>query len=311
MACFVDWKVPILTSKGWKPILEVEVGDLVLTHNGRFRRVSRLIRQSVTQAEVVVLRVNVAGGRQNDSLTMTIEHPVLTQRGWICAGDLTYSDQIAVVTQPCVVCGRPVIVRYRGAKACSRSCVGVLAATGLHLNEKAHKRAIMNMTKTHRKMWERGEHPFQDSQIRKIAIQRALRANSKLRSSKTEGVLAVAFDAMGLEYETQYPIPSKKVGKHQYYYYTDFAFPEQHVVVEADGEPWHSWDEKRVEHDKIRQACIEQQGWQVLRYTGAEIKSGAKQIAQEVSVILMNHSGQFGRAWVSIKSMVDSRSSKS
>lgn len=308
VACFVDYKVPILTSKGFKRILDVEVGDLVLTHKGRYKPVTRLIRQSVKEAQITTLRISVTGGKHLDSLTMTDEHPVLTKRGWIKAEDLLTSDLVAVPTKPCVVCGKPVLFRYRGNDVCSKECVGVLGADGLHSNEVSHNLAIENIKKTHAKMFENGTHPFQDPEIKKKAIRRALQANSRLTSSRTEGKLGEAFASIGLVYETQYPIPSKFQEKQnrQYYYYADFAFPEQKVVVEADGEPWHSWDEQRIEHDKRRQKRIEEQGWQVLRYTGSEIESDAGVIANEVKSILMNYDGEYSIEYVPIKSIVRS-----
>lgn len=41
--CFIDGKTPIYTSEGWKAISKIKVGDLVLTHKGRFRKVTELL----------------------------------------------------------------------------------------------------------------------------------------------------------------------------------------------------------------------------------------------------------------------------
>ncbi len=306
MACFVDWKVPILTSQGFKPIAKVEIGDLVLTHRGRFRRVTETMRQSVEQADIVTIRVQVPGGKQLDSLTMTVEHPVLTRRGWMRADSLLDDDVVGIPTKSCEVCGKPIPYRYKGGKVCSRSCVGKLGAAGLHNDPEAHHRAIANMTKTHHEMMRRGEHPFQDPEVMIRRARLALQANSRLVSSRTEGKLGEAFDEIGLEYETQYPIFShyNQSNKRRYHYYADFAFPEERVIVEADGEPWHSWDERRKAHDRRRQRRIEKRGWQVLRYTGQQIQQDVQGIAQEVKAILMNHQGDYGIQYVPIKSIV-------
>jgi very-short-patch-repair endonuclease len=305
MACFVDWKVPILTSEGSKPISKVGVGDLVLTHRGRYRKVTKLYRQSVGSAPIVTIRADLPGGVNWDSLTMTEEHPVLTNRGWMRADELTTNDRLVVMTQPCEVCGKQIPHWHYGTKTCSRTCVGKLAAEGLHSNEEAHNRAVENMKATHHKMMERGEHPFQDSEIRRRAQRNALRANSRLTSSRTEGKLAEAFDALGLEYETQYPIQShyNESNNRQYWYYADFAFPEAGIVVEADGEPWHSWDDDRIEHDKLRDERLEAQGWDVLHYSGSEICKDAEGIAQQVKRLVMNHTGQHGTTLVAIKNI--------
>lgn len=305
MSCFVDWKVPILTSTGFKPIGKISIGDLVLTHKGRFKKVTEVMRQSVDSAEVVTISVGLSGGKQSNSLTMTVEHPVLTQRGWVRADNLTTNDKIAAPTKPCEVCGEPMVFRYHGGKVCSRSCVGTISANALHANEQAHNQAIEKMTKTIRKMVADGTHTSLRPEIRKKMTRASLRANSLLVSSRTEGVLTSEFTKLGLVFETQLPIFShhNDNNNRDYFYYADFAFPEQRVIVEADGEPWHTWDKKRIEHDKIRQERIEAQGWTVLRYTGAQIQKDAGAIGSEVRAILRNHDGEYGRAWLEIENI--------
>src|SRR5215218_5597451 len=65
----------ILTAEGVKNVEDVRVGDLVLTHRGRFRRVLRTMRRPYEgQAYTVSL-----GGRYGRTLTLTEEHPVLVR----------------------------------------------------------------------------------------------------------------------------------------------------------------------------------------------------------------------------------------
>ena len=40
--CFIDWQVPVFTVEGYKPIGKIKVGDLVLTKEGKFRKVTKL-----------------------------------------------------------------------------------------------------------------------------------------------------------------------------------------------------------------------------------------------------------------------------
>ena len=185
--------------------------------------------------------------------------------------------------------------------------MGKACAEALHSNPEAHDRAMAKSKATGARMFAEGKHPFQDPEVRKRANRRCLQANSKLVSSRTEGKLAEAFDSLGLEYETQLPVPSHYNASNcrHYYYYVDFAFPRERVVVEADGEPWHSWDEARIVHDNERQKRIEAQGWTVLRYSGRQINSAPDVIAQEVQAILMNHGGQYGREWIRIRSITN------
>ena len=65
----------IITGDGVKNVEDIRVGDMVLTHQGRFRRVLRTMRRPYEgQAYTVAL-----GGRYGRTLTLTEEHPVLVR----------------------------------------------------------------------------------------------------------------------------------------------------------------------------------------------------------------------------------------
>src|SRR5215211_3277718 len=65
----------IITADGIRNVVDVRVGDMVLTHQGRFRRVLRTMRRPYEgQAYTVSL-----GGRYGRTLTLTEEHPVLVR----------------------------------------------------------------------------------------------------------------------------------------------------------------------------------------------------------------------------------------
>ena len=98
----------IVTADGVVPVEQIEVGDLVLTHRGRFRRVLRTMRRPY---EGVAYDVQLAG-RDPRTLTLTEEHPILVRRrdglvDWSKPGD--------------VVAGRPGVkggVRQWNSYAC-------------------------------------------------------------------------------------------------------------------------------------------------------------------------------------------------
>lgn len=75
--------VPITTSRGSVPIERIAVGDLVLTHKGRWRRVTRTMRRL---HDGMVVRVN--------GVPVTPEHPFLTTRGWVAAQALNRGDHL-------------------------------------------------------------------------------------------------------------------------------------------------------------------------------------------------------------------------
>jgi predicted phage terminase large subunit-like protein len=71
----------IMTRRGYVRLGEVAAGDEVLTHKGRFRRVTAVHEQGV----LPLLRVSTFGGRETRTAQ---DHPFLTPRGWVAAADL-------------------------------------------------------------------------------------------------------------------------------------------------------------------------------------------------------------------------------
>lgn len=82
----------VITKNGCKTLKEVVVGDEILTHMGRFRKVSAVY----VQGELPTLTIHTYNGRE---LTLAFDHPVLTTRGWVQAKDLTTDDLVCVVHQ--------------------------------------------------------------------------------------------------------------------------------------------------------------------------------------------------------------------
>lgn len=119
--CFVDGQVPIYTSKGWKAIKDIKVGDLVLTHKRRFRKVTELIRTPKSTVEVIRLHVE---GRKcgHTRLTLTADHPVRVSGGWVHAGCLSVGSNIRFLAGTCKRCGKkiPWYRTYCSGSCCSR-----------------------------------------------------------------------------------------------------------------------------------------------------------------------------------------------
>lgn len=84
--------------RGHIALKEIEVGDRILTHRGRFRAVMAVHKQGV----LPLLRVASAAGR---STLAAPDHPFLTTRGWIEARHLVAGDELAHVKP-----GTPLVV---------------------------------------------------------------------------------------------------------------------------------------------------------------------------------------------------------
>lgn len=77
-------------SRGLIPLKEVREGDQVLTHQGRFRKVLKVAEQGI----LPVVEIVTGRGR---TIRAEATHPILTQRGWVPAGEITTRDTLAEV----------------------------------------------------------------------------------------------------------------------------------------------------------------------------------------------------------------------
>ncbi len=128
--CVLNPRNKVLTSLGWKKIKDIIPGDMVLTHSGKFREVkSLLIQKGGVGTEYVIIKPASVPGKPNGknselvspSMSLTIDHPVLTQRGWIAAGELQKNDLLATpadLKNLCINCGKPVPINVLGLKTC-------------------------------------------------------------------------------------------------------------------------------------------------------------------------------------------------
>src|SRR5258706_1270777 len=89
-ACFTA-EMRVTTEQGVKRILDLQIGDRVLTHEGHYRPVTHLFQRAY-DGELLRIKVKLIG----TTLAVTPEHPILTSRGWVKAGELQVRDKVAV-----------------------------------------------------------------------------------------------------------------------------------------------------------------------------------------------------------------------
>lgn len=122
--CFLHHSVKIYTDKGIKTINNIEIGDNVLTHNGRYRKVVKLLNKNERyKGEVIKIRYKgrlIGTTNTRNSVTITPEHPFLTQRGWVLANELLLSDKLYCVAKRCINCGKK--IPFWKDKYCSNKC---------------------------------------------------------------------------------------------------------------------------------------------------------------------------------------------
>jgi len=122
--CFLSKNVPIYTSKGWKGIGEIKIGDLVLTHKNRFRKVYATPRSIYKNPDTVRFefkKVKLAG------FSITANHQIqVSKHGrftrWKEAGDCKDGDHIMMMANRCQRCNK--LIPYT-QKYCGHKCVSL------------------------------------------------------------------------------------------------------------------------------------------------------------------------------------------
>ena len=89
-ACFTE-NMRVTTEHGTKRIADLRPGDHVLTHEGRYRPITETFQRAY-DGELLRIKIKLIG----TTLEVTPEHPVLTPRGWVKAGELKVGDSVAV-----------------------------------------------------------------------------------------------------------------------------------------------------------------------------------------------------------------------
>jgi intein/homing endonuclease len=118
--CVFYGETKVYTSKGYKQIKDVQVGDLVLTHKGRFRKVYNTYNTPRKELLYKIIYSWDGGIPYTNFISVTGEHPFMTQRGWVRAKDLTTKDKLSILSTECKECGKSIPV-FR--KFCSRACI--------------------------------------------------------------------------------------------------------------------------------------------------------------------------------------------
>lgn len=307
--CFIDKKTPVLTETGWKRISEIKVGESVLTHKGRFKKVIDKI--DVPYSEKRTIKVKYKYQDNILTLTVTPDHRFLTQRGWVEAQSLQQTDSLIRLNVPCPVCSQKVTLeggRYSGAFKLNQTCGSAECSSalksdrikGYHDNLSLEDRAIRaaNCSEgTRRYNEEHGCVPMfarpsywteeRREKTRANLIARLPEMMTKSASTRISREQMLAFGWLKAafpeeEIELEYPVETLSI---------DIAFPKHKVAVEIDGK----YHVDRAEEDAARDSRLKAMGWTTLRFGRGEGKPSVKKsnIISGVSVILSNHNGLY------------------
>lgn len=112
--CFISPHISVYTADGYKPIRNVQVGEQVLTHKGRFRKVLSRIHDLPKSNRTNVENLyeiffegenkRFKNQTKKGSFTITKNHLLLTDKGWTAAKDLIIGTSIMALGEKCSEC---------------------------------------------------------------------------------------------------------------------------------------------------------------------------------------------------------------
>jgi very-short-patch-repair endonuclease len=324
-----------MTSKGRKKIVDIEVDDLVLTHNGRFKKVVELHHHlSKSKVERTTLFIEDSGSLSPNKIQATSNHPILVKcgnhSGWVPFGEVKPGDQIGIMVSICRTCGK-IIPYYRFY--CSTKCQNTY--DWAHRTEEEREEI---MRPAHEKVeilveagqWNHSTWTIynQSEEGRRKASERMKgskniihRPEVKAKVSKTLKVvmnkpevkekIARQFDdpnrrskpeLLMREILEKLDIPFREQQRLSYngqFMIIDFTFRDHKVAIEVDGIYWHSFPE-RQKKDKLKTELLEANEWKVLRFTDKEIIEHPDKCRDEILRIYKNDSHQYDIKWVNV-----------
>ena len=185
VSCFINWKSPVLTSKGYKPIGKIKVNDLVLTHKGKFKPVERILNSQKYKGEVIKIETeyeNWKGKPRKYSITVTPEHPIfINSKEIIPASLLKEGNNINLIGKECIECGKifPMFNKKENTKYCSLTCANKATAIEQFKDEKQHTIRSIKANKQMKKEYKNGT---------RDRFEITKKANEKARDLIKEGI---------------------------------------------------------------------------------------------------------------------------
>ena len=310
--CFISPRVLVYTVDGYRPIKDLRIGDLVLTHRGRFRPVTYVRPAETLPKGSDVIRLSVKSPDDPKGkpvhITVTVEHPFLIDGSWKSAADIRPGDRISALGDRCEVCERIYFVRYnryerRSYRTCSARCHNKRIFHTVEARNKISRtlreqyadgrRDAAAITRhanmRHRILVAAGVAKIQNLTAHERRLGRvALAANitAGLRRGIVgfgEAELRLILDRLGETYIHLFALPNST-------YLFDFCLPEHKILLEVRGPSFNGGLPARA---IIKERLAKQHGYMVLNFWWAQIIDQPDTIEEILRRLLRNHAGDY------------------
>jgi hypothetical protein len=314
--CFNSPATKIFTVEGWKNISDIKCGDLVLTHNNRFKKVLKTYKREVSGDEEIYnveFEVLTRYGKRTTKVLKKItgNHPVLLNGSWkeICYSKV--GDELEIKGVECERCGKLIQLlpkKGENLELCG-FCTNSLSAEEQFrkypwIKEYNSKCASKQMRERYKFMSKKDRQNLTLNARKKVrenhpeGYQWLLESRSKANSTNGKGQtfiekkLGFFLKRLGVEYETGKFIPNNgKFENNVRGYFPDIFIPEFNIILEADGDKWHK---NKKEYDATRDCDLKREyGYDTFRFSEKEIRECGEKVYEKLKLLFKNHSGNF------------------
>lgn len=283
LRCFDSPRTSVFTPQGWRALGKFSEGDLVLTHQKRFRKVEKVWSLPCEQD-----RVKITWAIGNGSLShvmVTKDHLFHSSGDWVRADDLNTGYAIEITAERCLGCGnlyhRHFSHFYKSLSFCSAACKNkVIKPDGSKISKSLYeqyslgirdpKQIVKACNEITRELVKQGLHNLQ-------LLDDAQRAQSRLTSAIARQFLGLQANLVWIGFgekemyellcEAGYDvIPQFAVENYNY----DFKIGED-TLIEVDGPG--SRNKHRIEEDSKKRDLAERLGYRVLHVPHDDLKS--------------------------------------
>jgi uracil-DNA glycosylase family 4 len=310
--CFISPRVLIYTAEGYRPIKDIRVGDLVLTHRGRFKPVTYVRPRERLAGGSPVVRLTLRAGQDRGKplhLTVTPEHPFMVDGTWTAAGDIEPGAHIRALGDRCAVCGREYFVRYdryerRKFRTCSATCHNRKVLHAPEVRESVRQAMLAQYADGRRDptlITRRANERTRELVAAGLASRQQLSASSRhqgrimLGRRITEGLrrgpmgfgeteLAAILDRLGFEYQHLYALPDSP-------FVHDFCVPEQRLLIEVYGPS--ARNRAVQQRASVKERLAAEHGYLVLNLFWRQIIEHPGVVEEILRRILRNHAGEY------------------
>jgi len=309
--CFISPRVLIYTIEGFKPIKDVRVGDLVLTHRGRFKPVMYVRPRETLPEGSNVVRMAITSGAPDSKplhLTVTPEHPFLIDGRWTPASAIRRGDAVRTLGDECEICGQPYFVRYdrydhRAYRTCGPRCHNKRVLHSPETREKIrvtmHRQYALGIrdpvaitrraNEVTRELVAAGMAAFQHltaSQRHRGRVTLAANITAGFRRGIVgfgESHLAAILDKIGEQYVHLFALPETSL-------IFDFCLPDHKILIEVCGAGFQRTAEARA---RLKDRLAKTAGFSVLNLWSAQVVDQPEMVEDILRRLLKNHRKQY------------------